>query len=66
MKLTSIINHLKNTHSWKPWGSRNTKSILDQFNIFEAMGAVHVEVRHSEFLSFLLDPYQNHGLGDTF
>ena len=41
-------------------------TLLDQFNIFEAVGAVHVEVRHSDFLSFLLDPSQNHGLGDIF
>jgi GNAT superfamily N-acetyltransferase len=42
------------------------ESLLDQFNIFEAIGAVHVEIRHSTFLSFLLDPSQNHGLGDIF
>lgn len=39
---------------------------LDQFNIFEALGAVKVEVRHSDFLAFLLSPNQNHGLGDAF
>jgi hypothetical protein len=27
---------------------------------------VRVEVRHSDFLSFLLNPSQNHGLGDIF
>jgi len=42
------------------------ETLLDQFNIFEAVGAVHAEVRHSDFLSFLLDPSQNHGLGDIF
>jgi hypothetical protein len=42
------------------------ESILDRFNIFEALGAVHQEVRHSDFLSFLLNPRQNHGLGDLF
>jgi hypothetical protein len=26
------------------------ESLLDQFNIFEAIGAVHVEIRHSTFL----------------
>lgn len=39
---------------------------LEQFNIFEALGAVRQEVRHSNFLGFLLDPAQNHGLHDTF
>jgi hypothetical protein len=42
------------------------ESLLDQFNIFEAIGAVRQEVRHSDFLAFLLNPRQNHGLGDVF
>jgi hypothetical protein len=42
------------------------ESLLEQFNIFEAIGAVRQELRHSDFLAFLLDPQQNHGLGDTF
>jgi hypothetical protein len=40
------------------------ETLLDQFNLFEALGAIRVEVRHSDFLSFLLNPSQNHGLGD--
>jgi hypothetical protein len=39
---------------------------LDEFSIFEALGAVRQEVRHSSFLAFLLDPQQNHGIGDVF
>lgn len=42
------------------------ESLLVEFNIFEAIGAVRQELRHSDFLAFLLDPYQNHGLGDIF
>jgi len=42
------------------------KSLLSQFNIFEVLGAVRQEVRHSEFLSYLLDPQETHGLGDYF
>lgn len=42
------------------------ESLLDEFNIFEALGAVHQELRHSDFLAFLLNPNQNHNLGDTF
>jgi hypothetical protein len=42
------------------------EALLDQFNIFEAIGAVWQELRHSDFLAFLLDPQQNHGLGDAF
>ena len=41
------------------------ESRLAEFNIFEALGAVRQEVRHSAFLAFVLDPRQNHGLGDT-
>ena len=39
---------------------------LGQFNIFEAIGAVRQEIRHSDFLAFLLNPKENHGLGDEF
>jgi hypothetical protein len=39
---------------------------LEQFNIFEAIGVVRQELRHSDFLAFLLNPNQNHGLGDAF
>lgn len=42
------------------------EALLAQFNIFEALGAVRQELRHSDFLAFLLDPSQNHGLGDVF
>ena len=42
------------------------EGLLDRFNVFEALGAVRQEVRHSEFLAFLLNPRQNHGLGDQF
>jgi len=40
--------------------------LLAQFNIFEALNAVRVELRHSDFLAYLLNPGQNHGLGDSF
>lgn len=39
---------------------------LDEFNIFEAIGAVRQEVRHSDFLAFLLNPQERHGLGAAF
>lgn len=42
------------------------EQLLGQFNIFEAVGAVRHELRHSDFLGFLLDPRSNHGLGDEF
>lgn len=39
---------------------------LQRFNIFEALGAVRAELRHSDFLAFLLDPQQSHNLGAAF
>lgn len=39
---------------------------LSRFNLFEAVGAVRGELRHSNFLSFLLSPARAHGLGSTF
>jgi hypothetical protein len=42
------------------------ETVLGQFNIFEALHAVRQELRHSDFLAYLLDPSQNHGLGDEF
>ncbi|MGI8484028.1 MAG: PD-(D/E)XK nuclease family protein [Thermomicrobiales bacterium] len=42
------------------------EGLLDQFNIFETVGVIRQELRHSDFLAFLLDPRQNHRLGDAF
>jgi len=39
---------------------------LAEYNIFEAIGMIHQEIRHSAFLAFLLDPFRNHRLGDWF
>ncbi|BAY13327.1 PDDEXK-like family protein [Calothrix sp. NIES-2098] len=44
----------------------NLESKLAQFNIFEAIGVVRQEIRHSNFLAFLLNPSQNHRLDDIF
>ena len=42
------------------------KTLLSRFNLFEAVGAVRHELRHSDFLAFLLDPSRTHGLGPAF
>jgi hypothetical protein len=42
------------------------EKLLDPFNIFEAIGMTRQELRHSNFLAYLLNPRQNHGLGDAF
>jgi len=39
---------------------------VSQFNLFEAIGMVRQEVRHSYLLAHLLDPRQTHRLGDAF
>jgi hypothetical protein len=47
--------------------------ILDQlerkisgFNAFETMGVIHTEIRHSNVLAWLLNPIENHALGEYF
>ena len=42
------------------------EKILGQFNLFEAMGVTRTEIRHSDFLAFLLNPRETHGLSDGF
>ena len=42
------------------------EKLTGRFNIFEALGMVRQEIRHSNFLARLLNPAQNHGLGDSF
>jgi hypothetical protein len=42
------------------------EELTGQFNFFEAVGMVWQEIRHSNFLAWLLSPAQNHGLGDSF
>jgi hypothetical protein len=41
----------------EPW-------INDDVNIFEVLKITNTEIRHSNFLAWLLDPGQNHKLGD--
>ena len=40
------------------------ETILYRFNLFESLGLVRQEIRHSAFLRWLLDPTETHGLGD--
>lgn len=42
------------------------EEIANPFNIFEALGIVRQETRHSNFLAWLLDPTQSHQLADSF
>jgi hypothetical protein len=45
---------------------RRLEELTSQFNIFEALGLVRQEIRHSNFLAWLMNPAQAHGLGDSF
>lgn len=38
---------------------------LNEFNLFEALGTINAEIRHSNFLAWLLNPNGSHGLGDV-
>lgn len=39
---------------------------VDDFNLFDILKITNVEIRHSNILAWLLDPNENHGLGDSF
>ncbi len=39
---------------------------IGRFNIFDALGVARVEIRHSNFLAWLLDPGESHGQGALF
>jgi hypothetical protein len=39
---------------------------LSIFNIFKVLRIEQAEIRHSNVLAWLLDPQQNHGLGNAF
>lgn len=38
----------------------------NKLNLFEILGTTKTEIRHSNFLAWLLDPKRNHGLQDRF
>ncbi len=42
------------------------EGMLSDFNLFETLNLIHAEIRHSNVLSWLLNPSQNHGLGSYF
>lgn len=39
---------------------------IERFNIFDILKISRTEIRHINMLSWLLDPNENHGLGDKF
>src|SRR4051812_3595847 len=42
------------------------ESRIGKFNIFDALGITRAEIRHSNFLAFILDPAESHGQGQLF
>lgn len=42
------------------------ESLIGRFNVFDALAIARAEVRHSNFLAFILDPAESHGQGDLF
>jgi hypothetical protein len=57
-KLLDLINDLDRF--------RQDKWFAQELNIFKAAGLYRQEIRHSNFLAFLLSPQQSHGLKDGF
>jgi len=39
---------------------------IGKFNIFDALGIARVEIRHSNYLAWLLTPGESHGQGDQY
>jgi hypothetical protein len=44
----------------------NLERMISGFNIFEDIGVVRQELRHSDFFAFLLETRGSHGLGNAF
>src|SRR5947209_11077978 len=42
------------------------ESLIGRFNIFDALDIARAEIRHSNFLAFILDPAESHGQGQRF
>lgn len=40
--------------------------LLGRFNVFDALGVARAEIRHSNFLAWLLDPRESHANGPAF
>lgn len=38
----------------------------DDFNLFDVLRITNMEIRHSNILSWIFDPNENHGLGESF
>lgn len=55
------LNQLENDDTFQQLSAE-----LKKLNVFEILGITRTEIRHSNFLAWLLDPNACHGLGDRF
>jgi hypothetical protein len=58
LDLESALSELIDDHDFIALNSRRA-----HFNLFEALGAIRGELRHSNFLAFILSPARSHRLG---
>ena len=42
------------------------EQLTSEFNIFTSLKVEYQEIKHSNFLSWLMDPNETHQLGDSF
>ena len=57
-ELENFLLHIDCLSALNPW--------LDNFNIFDVLKLSRTEIRHSNMISWLLNPSESHGLGDSF
>ena len=62
--IAHALRRLENSDSLRALENRLAEQ--SAFNLFDAVGVARQELRHSDFLAFLLRPNEAHGLGDTF
>lgn len=55
------LHELENDASFRQLSQK-----MQTLNIFEVLGITNAEIRHSNFLAWLLDPNGSHGTGDKF
>jgi len=58
-KLTSLYENLQGSQEYKYFEEK-----IKQPNIFRILNISNYEIRHSNFLGWLFDPNENHGLGN--
>jgi len=57
----ALLELLKDTESWNALESK-----IKNPNIFDILKISKMEIRHSNILAWLLNPNENHGIGDAF